>query len=237
MSCNENEKIFCCIKFHQISSVIDETTGQLHNITEIHPVFCRLVCPEDCLPLSQTPSSDPYYTYEVVESCNDCKNNTCNSNCAILFNSETCLLQEYLVNSLDEVNSLINNNVHLAAYIECMPILLSKSAPNTYEELLQRFKNKYCKSSLNSDINDPKKCSVCCINNNCYNICDVKAEDIHFYIKNVLNINIETSGLFSNMTGIIKAQTICETLQGWFKGYNTNCNTHNSCAKTNNLTT
>lgn len=232
MSCNQNEQVLCCTKFHKTIYTYNSTTESLISTEAVYPVFCTLTCPEDCVGDIVDESTERYYTYTIVESCDECLNlQKCIQNCAVFFDYINCILVEHMVASLEEANtiSLADESLKLITFVECLAQPLSLSSPSEYNRLLDMYKNNFCKQSLETSLANPANCGACCINNQCHLICDMDQKELHYYTNNILNLEQNISGIFASRTGKIRASEICEALQGIFLGYNTSCSGR-SCA-------
>lgn len=237
MACNNgSEKILCCIKYHSKILTYNSITNKIESTSIEKPVSCITICPEDCHS-DISFAEDSFYTYTIVPSADECSGDAiCDKNYALYFDTNTCLHEEKFVNNKEEAESYIIGSNKLIVFVPCLSEFMSVSSPGEFNKLIATEKNKYCKNTMTSDISEASRCGVCCLGNECIEICDILVEDLQFYVNNHLGLNYDVSGLFSDRNGKILASDLCKALQGVFRGYNTKCDS-NICASTRIITT
>jgi hypothetical protein len=191
MSCEDNDKVLCCKKIYKKIFVEDTQTGTLKPVLMIQPVFCALLCPEDCeenvFDFSD-PSIEFDYVNKVVETCAECLEDAgCSENFAIFFDSKSCSFFEQSVVSQQESVELASASEHvfLVEFIPCSNVPLSRSSPTEHNSITENFSKNF------SECFKP-----CCylLENNTYGCCEIHESkcnilDIQNYIPK-FNLNI-----------------------------------------------
>jgi hypothetical protein len=152
MSCEENEKIVCCKKLRKRIETYNALELESEVSVALVPILCYMSCPEDCVDTNFNPDLSNQYVHVVVEDCEECLNleNICDKNLALIYNTQDCNLEEYIVSSLEEANNLESETKFLVQYYKCSSALLSESNPYLYSKILESQRTMF------------ENCSVCC---------------------------------------------------------------------------